>query len=49
MPPRKPTIRISPRIPKIKEMEINEGLTPANVREIEFVSKTESVIQNSTK
>jgi hypothetical protein len=44
MPPWKPTIRISPRIPKIKEMEINEGSTPTNVRELEFVSKTESII-----
>jgi hypothetical protein len=39
MTPSKPTTRSSPRMPKMKELEFNEGSTLANVRELEFVSK----------
>jgi hypothetical protein len=49
MPLRKPTTKHSPRMPKMKEPRINEGSTSVATRELEFVSKIESVIQNSTK
>jgi hypothetical protein len=49
MPLRKPTTKHSPRMPKMKELRINEGSTSAAARELEFVSKIESVIQTSTK
>jgi hypothetical protein len=49
MPPRKPMTRFSPRMPKMKEPEVGEGSTPGAAREIDFVSRMESIICTSTK
>jgi hypothetical protein len=49
MPPRKPMTRRSPRMPKMKEPEVGEGSTPGAARELDFVSKMESIIHTSTK
>jgi hypothetical protein len=49
MLPRKPTTKRSPRMPKLKEPEVREGSTPSAARELDFASKTESVIRTSTK
>jgi hypothetical protein len=49
MPPRKPMTKRSPRTPKKKETEADERSTLDTVRELDFVSKTESTIHTSTK
>jgi hypothetical protein len=49
MPPRNTMTRHSPRTPKNKEAEVGKGSTPGVARELEFVSKTKSVIRKSTK
>jgi hypothetical protein len=49
MPPRKSTTRRSPRMPKLKEPEVGEGYMPSVARQLDFASKTESVICTSTK
>jgi hypothetical protein len=36
-------------MPKLKEPEVGEGSTPSAARELDFTSKTESVIHTSTK
>jgi hypothetical protein len=41
--------RISSRMPKKKEVEVIKGSTPGVARELDFVSKTESIIYTSTK
>jgi hypothetical protein len=49
IPPRKPTTRRSPRIPKRKDAEVGEGSTPGAARDLDFSSKAEPIIFTSTK
>jgi hypothetical protein len=49
MPPKKPTTRKSPREPKLPEVEVGEGSTPAVTRQLEFSPKPVSVIKTVTK
>lgn len=48
-PPRKPTTRRSPRAPKLKEAEVDEGSCPSAVRQLEFDTRAEPIIKTSTK
>jgi len=43
------TTRRSPRTPKLKEPKFGEGSMSSTTRELDFTSKTESVIHMSTK
>jgi hypothetical protein len=45
MPPRNPTTRCSPRAPKLKEAEIDEGSSPGTVRPLEYARRVELVIK----
>jgi hypothetical protein len=49
MPPKKPTTRKSPRIPKPQESEAGEGSSPAIARKLEFTSKPTPIIKTITK
>jgi hypothetical protein len=49
MPPRKPSTRKSPRVPKMKELEEGKGSSPTVVRQLEFSPKTVPVIKSTTK
>jgi hypothetical protein len=44
-----PTTKRSLRMPKNKEVEVDKGSTPGATRELDFVSKTKSIIFTSTK
>jgi hypothetical protein len=49
MPPRKPTTKKSPRIPKPQESEAGEGSSLAVTRKLEFTSKPIPIIKTITK
>jgi hypothetical protein len=49
MLPKNPTTRHSPRAPKLKEDETNEGSSPSTVRSLEYTPRAGSVIKTSTK
>jgi hypothetical protein len=49
MPPKKPSTRRSPRVPKLKESEVGEGSSPGPTKQLEFTPRLEPVIRTSTK
>jgi hypothetical protein len=49
MPPKKPTTRKYPRVPKIQKSEAGEGFSTALERKLEFTSKTTPIIKTITK
>jgi hypothetical protein len=49
MPPKKPTTRKSPRVPKLQEPETGEGSSPAVARQLEFTPKLVPIIKMTTK
>jgi hypothetical protein len=49
MPLKKPSTRKSLRAPKLQELEVGEGSSPAVVRQLEFTPKPVSVIKTITK
>jgi hypothetical protein len=49
MPPRNPTTRCSPRTPKLKELETDEGYSLGTVRQLEYVPRPKPVVNTSTK
>ena len=49
MPLKKPSTRKSLRVPKLQESKIGEGSSPTVARQLEFASKTVSVIKKITK
>jgi hypothetical protein len=49
MPPKKPTTRKSPRVPKLQESEAGEGSSPVVERKMEFTSKPTPIIKTITK
>jgi hypothetical protein len=49
MPPKKPTTRKSPRVPKMQESEAREYSSPAVARKLEFTSKPAPIIKTIMK
>jgi hypothetical protein len=49
MPPKKPSTRKFPRVPKLQESEVGEGSSPAVTRQLEFTPKMVFVIKRITK
>jgi hypothetical protein len=49
MPPNKPSTRRSPRVSKLKEPKVGEGLSPVPTKQLEFSPRLEPVIITSTK
>jgi hypothetical protein len=48
-PPRNQNTRRSPRVPKLKELEVGEGSSLAAAKQLEFSLRLEIVIKTSTK
>jgi hypothetical protein len=49
MPPKKPTTRKYPRVPKMQASKAGEGSSPAIARKLEFTSKLAPIIKTITK